>query len=64
MKKLVLFAAVLGAVSLTSCSKCKDCTTYLLGAELATEELCGDDLEAVDKDENYDSTLQTGVKCE
>ncbi len=41
MKKLVLFAVVLGAVSFTSCTKCKDCSY----ASISVGEQCGTTLE-------------------
>lgn len=37
MKKLVLFAAVLGAVSFTSCKKDYTCTADVIGISIVTD---------------------------
>ena len=65
MKKLVLFAVVLAAVSFSSCSKCKTCSIQSAGVTVPgspEEEYCGDELEKIE-DENV-CVLGTGYCCD
>ncbi len=50
MKKLLLFAVVLGGISFTSCNKCETCD---YGSLVTDVEFCGDELTAA-KAAGYD----------
>lgn len=66
MKSKIFFplTVIALALSFTSCKKCKTCTAFLLGQQVDEKELCGADLDDADKPENYDESVDSGVKCE
>lgn len=68
MKKtyVLLFALALGAVSFTSCKKCKECdikTEQYMNGQLIQEgtvsgqEFCGDDLKQIEDNPEVSSTV-------